>query len=426
MNHDENSFPHLLPESRRLFLQRVAGTVLAVAGGTACARNETPAGGAASNAAPAAGSLASPAAPSASASAKAAGQALRIGYLPITDATPLLVAHGRGLFQAEGLEVERPALLRSWPQVAEAFQSRKVDVVHLLMPMTVWLRFGQNFPLKVIAWDHVDGSALTVAPSVNKLEDLIGRVIAVPFWYSIHNVILQQLLKKAGITPVLTGEPAAAKRETKLVVMAPPDMPPALANGSISAFIVADPFNALAEVNKVGKILRFTGDVWQHHACCVVVAHQSDVETRPEWVQKIVTAIAKAQVYARENRDATATLLSKDGQGYLPQPRPAIARALSHYDAKEYEPLGAIKHKDFTRERIDFAPFPYPSYTERLVTLLKETKVEGDNAFLAKLDPATVHAALVEDRFARVAIEAAGGAARFGLAGLERSERLAP
>jgi ABC-type nitrate/sulfonate/bicarbonate transport system substrate-binding protein len=36
----------------------------------------------------------------------------------------------------------------------------------------------------------------------------------------------------------------------------------ALANGSIAGYIVADPFNALAELSGVGKILRFTGDVW--------------------------------------------------------------------------------------------------------------------------------------------------------------------
>ena len=30
---------------------------------------------------------------------------VRIGYLPITDATPLLVAHGKGMFEAEGLRL---------------------------------------------------------------------------------------------------------------------------------------------------------------------------------------------------------------------------------------------------------------------------------------------------------------------------------
>jgi NitT/TauT family transport system substrate-binding protein len=352
---------------------------------------------------------------------------LNVGYLPITDAAPLLVAHGKGFFEAEGLNAARPTLLRSWPQVAEAFQARKVDVVHLLMPMTIWLRFGQAFPLKVVAWDHVDGSALTVAPDVTRVEDLAGKTVAVPFWYSIHNVILQQLLRHAGLRPVLKEDPSREARTVKLVVMAPPDMPPALARGAIAGFIVADPFNALAEINHVGRILRFTGDVWQHHACCVVVMRQDDIERRPVWAQAVVSALAKAQVYTRNNRADVAKLLSNEGAGYLPQPRDAIERALTHYDAAEYGPPGAIHHAAWGSSRIDFQPFPYPSYTETLVGLLKDTLVEGDTAFLRALDPKRVHADLVDDRFARKAIAAAGGAGRFGVdASWRRRENIEP
>ena len=42
---------------------------------------------------------------------------LRIGYLPITDATPLLVAHANGYFEQAGIQADKPTLLRigrSW------------------------------------------------------------------------------------------------------------------------------------------------------------------------------------------------------------------------------------------------------------------------------------------------------------------------
>ena len=35
-------------------------------------------------------------------------EVLRIGYLPITDATVLLVAHAKGFFEEEGKKAERP------------------------------------------------------------------------------------------------------------------------------------------------------------------------------------------------------------------------------------------------------------------------------------------------------------------------------
>ncbi|WP_242412007.1 hypothetical protein A5482_002535 [Cyanobacterium sp. IPPAS B-1200] len=44
----------------------------------------------------------------------------------------------------------------------EAFLAKQINVVHLLSPITVWLRYGRNFPGKIVAWNHTDGSALTV------------------------------------------------------------------------------------------------------------------------------------------------------------------------------------------------------------------------------------------------------------------------
>src|SRR5437868_2285582 len=46
---------------------------------------------------------------------------LKIGYLPITDATPLLVGHAQNLFAAEGLDVDKPVMMRGWSEIAEGF-----------------------------------------------------------------------------------------------------------------------------------------------------------------------------------------------------------------------------------------------------------------------------------------------------------------
>lgn len=350
---------------------------------------------------------------------------LRVGYLPITDATPLLVAHGKGFYADEGLAVDKPTLLRSWPQVAEAFQSRQVDIVHLLMPMAVHIRFGTGFPLKLVAWNHTDGSALTVNDDITAVDQLAGTTVAVPFWYSIHNVALQMLFEPAGLSPVLRGEPSAEDGQVKLVVMAPPDMPAALAQGSIAGYIVADPFNALAEVKNIGRVQRFTGDVWLDHACCVAVMHEDALAERPQWAQRTVNALVKAQKFTGENGHEAARLLSKEGEGYLPQPVAAVDRALTHYDENEYRPSGAIQHPEWNNDRIGFQPFPFPTYTSELVTRMAQTEVEGDRSFLDDLDPAGAHDQLVDDTFVRQAIDNVGGPSALGLPeGLTRTETI--
>src|SRR5699024_4917673 len=158
--------------------------------------------------------------------------------------------------------------------------------IHLLSPMTVWARYGSQSRAKVVAWNHMSGSGLTVQHDINDVADLGGKTVAIPFWYSLPNIVLRHSLKSKGLEPISDGD--AGRGQVKLVVMSPSDMVPALANKQIAGYTVAEPFNASAEVLKIGKILRFTGDVWKDHACCVVLMHEQDLEQRPEWSQKVV------------------------------------------------------------------------------------------------------------------------------------------
>ena len=352
-------------------------------------------------------------------------QPVKIGYLPITDATPLLVAHARKLFEQEGLKTEAPRLFRSWAQIVEAFVAGQVNVIHLLSPAALWVRYGTKFPARIVAWNHVNGSALTVDPSVNSVAELGGRTVAIPFWYSIHNILLQQLLRANGLTAVTKPKDGAiAASEVNLVVLPPAEMVSALAGKSIAGYIVADPFNALAETKGVGKVLRFSGDLWQDHACCVTTLSERDIADRPEWAQRVTTAIVRAQLWTRSNQLDTAKLLSAGGDGkYTPHALPVLSKVLAATDYAGYEASGVVRHKGWYQRRIDFQPYPFPSYTEELVRAIRQTRVEGDTRFLEALDPKFVAGDLVDDRFVRKAIDAVGGPSVFGLpADLRRKE----
>jgi NitT/TauT family transport system substrate-binding protein len=355
---------------------------------------------------------------------------VRIGYLPITDAAPLLIAHHNGYFEEAGLKSDTPRLFRSWSQLAEAFISGQINVVHLLSPMTVWARFNSQIPAKVVAWNHINGSAVTVAPSVNNWSDLGGKRVAIPFWYSIHNVVLQSLLRQQGLKVKTQDAGTLAADEVLLVVMAPSDMLPALAAGSISGYIVAEPFNAAAEIMGVGKILRFTGDAWQDHACCTVFMHERDLNDRPQWSQAVVDGIVKAQLWIDTHRNETAGILSREsGYRYTPHTKPVLTKVLapSSEDRQTYLASGAIIHPDWSEQRIGFQPYPYPSYTEALIEQLRVTTMAADNAFLQTLDPVAAAADLVDDRFVKQAINQLGGPAVFGQPlDWQRTEVMAP
>jgi NitT/TauT family transport system substrate-binding protein len=340
--------------------------------------------------------------------ARADDDVVRIGYLPITDATALLVAHAKGFFKDEGLEAEKPTLIRGWSPLVESFVAGKFNVVHLLKPIPVWMRYNNKFPAKIVAWGHTNGSGVVVGSHVSATDfkELGGKQIAVPFWYSMHNIVLQLALREAGLTPVIKGEgePIAAT-EVNLQILQPPDMPPALAAKKIDGYIVAEPFNALGELKAGGRILRFTGDIWKNHPCCVITMNEELIKQKPEWTQKVVNAVVRGADYASQNKKEVARLLSKDGEGYLPVPAEVVDRAINKYDQETYGATKAIRHPEWGNGRIDFQPWPYPSATKLIVEAMNKTIVSGDKTFLNGLDPNTVADELVDYTFVKNALE---------------------
>jgi NitT/TauT family transport system substrate-binding protein len=336
-------------------------------------------------------------------------EVVRIGYLPITDATALLVAHGMGFFKDEGLESAKPTLIRGWSPLVEGFTAGKFNLVHFLKPIPVWMRYNNNFPVKIMSWAHVNGSALIVGKhtGAQEFKDLGGMQVAVPYWYSMHNIVLQMGLRSAGLKPVIQDQSKPlAKDEVNLMIMPPPDMPPALAAKKIDAFIVAEPFNAFGELKAGGKMLRFTGDMWKNHPCCVVCMNEQTVAAKPEWTQKVMNAIVRAEIYAQENKKEVALMMSKEGKRYLPMPGKAIVRAMTYYDEADYASPHAIRNQaEFHNGRIDFSPFPYPSATKLIVESMNQTLVGGDTTFLDKLDPEFVANDLVDYKHVKAAME---------------------
>lgn len=338
------------------------------------------------------------------------GETLRLGYLPITDATPLLVAHGLGYFSEQGLVVDRPVMVRSWNILTESFLAGKFNLTHMLFPIPIWMRFKQNLPVKVLAWDHTNGSAVTVRndSDIYSFKDLGGKQIAVPSWYSMHNLILQMGIRSQWLTPVIKPQSAnLAKNEVNLFILPPPDMPTALLGKKIDGYIVADPFNALAQIKFNARIMRFTGDLWKNHPCCVIVANENFINKNNALIQKAVNAIVRAQEWCINNPGETAHLLSRDGEGYLPFPKEVLTKVFENPEKNQ------VVHPDWNVARIGFQPFPFPSATRFIIDQMKQTLVEGDTLFLKELDTGKAADSLVDDRFVLNSLDETGGLGRF-------------
>ncbi|MEE8432005.1 MAG: ABC transporter substrate-binding protein [Candidatus Desulfatibia sp.] len=314
---------------------------------------------------------------------------LKIGYIPITDAAPLLIAHSKGMFRKAGITTADPVMIPGWSELAMAFATGAFNLSHLLSPIPLYLRYAKNIPIKVVAWDHINNSALTVRKEdrIYEINDLAGKKIAIPFWYSVHNIILQFALRQYDLTAVVSRpEREVLPNEVELLEMAPSDMVFALKNGLIDGYIVAEPYNAAGEILYGGRILRFSGDIWKNHACCQAVMHEQDIALYPEWAQGVVDVLVEAELWLTGNIEEAALILSSDGEKYIDLPREILMRAMTKYDLETYGPKGtnAIRHTEWTDKRVSFEPFPFKSYTRTLVDLMRKTTIDGDLSFLER------------------------------------------
>jgi NitT/TauT family transport system substrate-binding protein len=334
---------------------------------------------------------------------------LKIGYLPILDATSLLIAHTQGFFTAEGLKVAEPMMATSWADLIIGFLSGKFNLVHFLNPIPIWLRYNHQIPIKIIAWAHINGSAILGCKTdhINSLHDLGGKRVAIPYWHSTHNVLLQIILRHVGLKPVIKKNfEKIEDNEVNLQVLPLALMVTALKAHNIEAFIVAEPFNAQGELLADGNILRFTGDVWKNHPCCVLCMPENTINTNPVFTQKVLNATVKAQIYAQQHKAEVAQILSKQGKSYIPVNVEVLNRALLGYDPTLYTDPKAILHADeWCNGRIDFAPWPYPSATRFLVEAMRKTVSPIKGQYLETLDAEFVVNDLVDYRFVKTAME---------------------
>ncbi len=336
---------------------------------------------------------------------------LKIGYLPILDASALLVAHELGFFKREGIDSAPPTLITSWSPLIEAFTAQRFNLAHMLIPVSIYMRYNNKFPVKVTAWNHTNGSGIIVSKKsgINSPKEFGGKRFGVPHWYSIHNILSQKVMRAAGITPVIRPQDAkVGANECNFLVLPPPEMPSALAAGKIDGYCVAEPFNALGELNSDGKILRFTGDIWKGHPCCVVIMHEDDAmdPARAAWAQGVHNAIVAAQVHISSNRKSVSHMLSLAGKKYLPYPSEVVERAMMFYDVADYSAPVAIKHPEWDQSRINFQGWPYPSATKIVVSEMKNTMTDGNLAFLDKLTPDFVARDLVQYTYIKKALNA--------------------
>lgn len=217
---------------------------------------------------------------------------VRIAYLPITHALPVLIEKEGHTGAAYDVELIRYG---SWPELMDALNTGRVDGASALAVLAVKAR-EQGIPLKMVALGHRGGNVVVAGPQIASAADLKNRTIAVPHRQSSHHLLVRLMLEKAGLLP----------QDVRIIELSPPEMPAALARGDIDAYCVAEPFGAQAVALGAGTVLHHGDELWPGSLCCALVFNQQFLEQRPEAAAQYLHAYTQAAI-ATNPKTAEAT-----------------------------------------------------------------------------------------------------------------------
>ena len=273
---------------------------------------------------------------------------LTLGFVPITCATPIIGGHALGFYSRYGLDVDI-VKTAGWAVARDKCLNGEYDGSHLLFPMPMAMSLGIGStaqPWRVVSNVNTNGQAIVLATEhKDKLDPKLwkGFKFAVPFEYSMHNLLLRTYVAEAGLDP---------DKDIQIRVTPPPEMVANLRAGNIDGYLAPDPFCQRAVYDQVGFIYKLTLDLWKQHPCCVFGLSEKFIEENPNTFMAVTTAILEATAAAEKPDGRIAFAESMAPANYLNQPVEILRQILTGVFP---DGLGNIKN---VPDRISFMPLP--------------------------------------------------------------------
>lgn len=306
------------------------------------------------------------------------GATLSVGFIPLVDAAPIVVAREMGFAAEEGLRLD---LVRapSWSSLRDMLSLGRVEAAHMLAPVPVANALGLGGAaarMDALMVLSVNGNVIAASAALaGRMRALAGRFafddaraagkallavadrrlrFGVPFPFSMHAELLHYWLSGLGL-PVPQG--------LEVRTVPPPLMADAIRSGEVDAFCVGEPWGSLAVEQGLGELLLPTRAIWAFAPEKVLAVRSDWVRGAPAVARRLVRAIWRAGRWLAEpaNRTLAAEILARpEYLGIAPE---IIDRALS--GELVISPCGEQRHVEgFVEFHRNAATFPWRSQAQ--------------------------------------------------------------
>jgi len=261
----------------------------------------------------------------------------RLGFIALTDSSPLIIAKEKGLFAKYGMPDVEVLKQASWGAVRDNLVLGSggggIDGSHILTPMPYLLTTGQAtggkpLPMNILARLNINGQAISVGNDLKavkvglnsagakskfaqmKASSNIAKV-AMTFRGGTHDLWIRYWLAAGGINP---------DADVATIVIPPAQMVANLKAGTQDAFCVGEPWGGQTVNQRIGYTACLTSELWMNHPEKALGMRADWVAKYPRAAQAITMAVMEAQMWCdkMQNRPAMCSIVS--GRQYINVP----------------------------------------------------------------------------------------------------------
>src|SRR5688572_22073432 len=268
---------------------------------------------------------------------------MNFGMIALTDCSPIVIAHEKGLFKKYGID-STVSKLANWAAIRDALSNGETQGTHMLIGMPIastmgllgspkkpmvipWLlnRNGQCISLKSELKGKVAADPKALKPFVEQ-----GKAAGKPFTAAMtfppgtHAMWMRYFLGAGGIHP---------DKDVSLIVVPPAQMVANMKIGKMDAFCVGEPWNARVIADNIGFTALSTQDLWPDHPEKVCAFTAEFAEKNPKTVKAVLKALHEASVWLDDmgNRSELASIVSRATYINCP-PEVILGRLQGKYD----------------------------------------------------------------------------------------------
>ncbi len=248
---------------------------------------------------------------------------LDIGFVPLTDCAPLVVAKEKGFFKAHGLEEVTLVREPSWKEIAKGVAQGRLDAAQMVagMPIAMLLGLDGEAPVPVCTAITLSRNGNSIVfgkqlydQGIRTVEDFKKAIASTPdkphslgmvHSASMHNLLFRYWLAAGGINPEI---------DVNLTVIPPPQMVANLKAGNIDGYCCGDPWNSRAVNDGTGFVIARSLDILPGHIEKVLGVTEEWAQQYPKTHIALVKALVEACDYCddRRNRQEVLELICQE------------------------------------------------------------------------------------------------------------------